>query len=151
MSIEVTSVPDSRRAVSIRAILSSLCSSTVTCNKFEILRSLLGMLAIVAVLAADSVVRSYKYHSRVVDARLAFGYSHSHAGLYAAPRHISPGTKISKENLIASLQRAGYVKVQGSNAWSGGYHENGSTIEITPAPAKMNAHANVLVKIDDGI
>ena len=151
MSIEVTSVPDSGRAVSIRAILNGIASCTVRANKFQVLRSLLGMLAIVAVLAADSVVRSYKYHSRVVDARLAFGYSHSHAGLYAAPRRISPGTKISKENLIASLRRAGYVSVQGSNAWSGSYREKGSTIDITPAPAKMNAHANVLVKIDDGI
>ena len=149
MSIEVTSVPDSGRAVSIRAILNSIASCTVKANKFEILRSLLGMLAIVAVLAADSVVRSYKYHSRVVDARLAFGYSHSHAGLYAAPRRISPGTKISKQNLIASLRRSGYVSVQGSNAWSGSYREEGSAIEITPAPAKMNTHANVLVKFDD--
>ncbi|HKO45738.1 MAG TPA: PBP1A family penicillin-binding protein [Pyrinomonadaceae bacterium] len=149
MSIEVTSVPDSGRAVSIRAILDGFASCTVKANKFQVLRSLLGMLAIVVVLASDSVVRSYKYHSRVVDARLAFGYSHSHAGLYAAPRRISPGMKISKENLIASLRRAGYVSVQGSNAWSGSYRENGSTVEITPAPAKMNAHANVLVKFDD--
>ena len=148
MSIEVTSVPDSRRAVSIRAILSSLCSTTVSCNKFQILRSLLGLLAIVSVLAADSVVRSYKYHSRIVDARLAVGYSHSHAGLYAAPRRISPGTKISKENLVRTLQRAGYVNVQGSNAWSGSYRDNGFTVEIKPAPAKVSSHPTVLVHFD---
>jgi len=148
MSIEVTSVPDSRRAVSIRAILSSLCSTTVSCNKFQILRSLLGLLAIVSVLAADSVVRSYKYHSRIVDARLAVGYSHSHAGLYAAPRRISPRTKLSRENVIQTLRRAGYVNVHGSNAWSGSYRDNGFTVEIKPAPAKVSSHSTVLVHFD---
>ncbi|HKO61410.1 MAG TPA: PBP1A family penicillin-binding protein [Pyrinomonadaceae bacterium] len=149
MPIEVTSVPDKGRPVSIRRILDSVCSTTSKANKFQILRSMLGLLAIVSVLAADSIVRSYKYHSRVIDARLAAGYSHSRAGLYAAPREISPGTKISKENLIASLQRAGYVSVQGSNAWSGSYREDDSTVEITPAPARTSGHANVLVKFDD--
>ena len=149
MAIEVTSILESGRSASIRRIVSSLSSSTVKADKFEVLRSLLGVLAIVCVLAGDSIVGSYKYHSRIVDARLAVGYSHSHAGLYAAPRRISAQTKISRDRLLTTLRRAGYVSAQGSNAWSGSYRENGYTIEIKPAPAKVNAYANVLARFDE--
>jgi len=150
MSIEVTSVPDRGRSVSVRRILTSLRSFNATSSDFHVLlRSLLGLLGIVTVLAADSVVRSYKYYSRVVDARLAAGYSHSRAGLYAAPRRIQPGTKISKENLIAALRRAGYVSFPGNNAWTGSFRETDSTIEIRPAASKMNPHPTMVARFDE--
>ncbi len=149
MSIEVTSVPDRGRTISARRIVAWLRSFNITPNDFHVwLRSLLGLLGIVTVLAADSVVRSYKYYSRVVDARLAAGYSHSRAGLYAAPRRIQPGTKISKENLIAALRRAGYVSFPVNNAWSGSFRETDSTIEIRPAASKMNSHPTIVARFE---
>ncbi len=150
MSIEVTSVPDRGQSLSLRRILDSLRSFNATPGNLQLLlRAALGMLGIVTVLSADSLVRSYKYYSRVVDARLAAGYSHSRAGLYAAPRTLRPGDKLSAANLTATLRRAGYVNFPGGNAWSGSFRGSQSFVEIKIAPAKMGPHSLVLVKFDD--
>ena len=151
MSIEVTSVPDRGRSVSLRRIMQFLRSFNATPgnNSHLLLRSLLGLIGIATILSADSLVRSYKYHSRIIDARLAAGYSHSRAGLYAAPRQIRPGEKISQENLTAALRRAGYVEFPGGNAWSGNFRVNGPTIEIRPAPARTASYSIVLVRFDE--
>jgi penicillin-binding protein 1B len=150
MSIEVTSVPDRGQSLSLRRILDSLRSFNATPGNLQLLlRAALGVLGIVTVLSADSLVRSYKYYSRVVDARLAAGYSHSRAGLYAAPRTLRPGDKLSAANLTATLRRAGYVNFPGGNAWSGSFRGSQSFVEIKIAPAKMGPHSLVLVKFDD--
>jgi hypothetical protein len=58
--------------------------------------------------AADAIARSYRYYSQIIDARLASGYLTSRPGLYAAPRVLRPGKKLSREKLVAVLRRAGY-------------------------------------------
>ncbi len=150
MSIEVASVPDRGRSVSLRRIIKSIRSfNRTSASNSQILRSILGLIGIAAILSADSLVRSYKYYSRVVDARLAAGYPHSRAGLYAAPRRIEPGAKMTPASLIAALRRAGYVEFPGGNAWSGSFRKTKSSIEIRPAPTKQSSHSIVLVNFDD--
>lgn len=151
MSIEITSVPDRGRSLSLRRIIDFLRFSRANPDdNFQIiLRSLLGLLGIVTILSADSLVRSYKYHSRVIDARIAAGYSHSRAGLYAAARRIQPGDNISQKNLQAALRRAGYVEFPGGNAWSGNFRVTNSTIEIRPAPTRLRSSSIVVVEFDE--
>src|SRR5580765_2731579 len=103
MAIEVTSLPDRARPISIRRILeafSSLARPEILNSQRMILRSLCGLLAIGLVIGADSLLRSYKYYSRLVDARLASGYLTSRPVLYAAPRTIERGQKLTKRDLI---------------------------------------------------
>ncbi|HKO96906.1 MAG TPA: PBP1A family penicillin-binding protein [Pyrinomonadaceae bacterium] len=90
------------------------------------------LLAVVLIVGGDSLLRSYKYYSRIIDARLASGYLTSRPGIYAAPRVIQTGQKLSPTDLIRSLRRAGYVEAQGSNVWSGTFVKTGSAIEIHP-------------------
>lgn len=151
MSIEIISVPDRGRSLSLRRIIDFLRFSKATPHdNFQIiLRSLFGLLGIVTILSTDSVVRSYKYHSRVIDARIAAGYSHSRAGLYAAARRIQPGDTISPKNLQAALLRAGYIEFPGGHAWSGNFRITNSTIEIRPAPTRMKSSSIVVVQFDD--
>ncbi|HBB87392.1 MAG TPA: hypothetical protein DC047_07230 [Blastocatellia bacterium] len=148
MSIEVTSIAPDGRRVSLRKIAATvrnyLPDSPLT-NKQLVVRFTLGLLAFTTIAGADALLRSYKYYSRIIDARLASGYLTSRPGLYATPRTIERGEKLSKQDLIQALRRAGYVDSPNSNVWNGSFRETNSTIEITPAATNGNKPAAVTV------
>src|SRR6478672_2736985 len=105
MVIEAKSLPDPRR---VRV-------------KRRFVRLGLLLLLIACAIAADAVARSYRYYSQIIDARLATGYLTSRPGLYAAPRVLAAGQKLSREQLIAVLRRAGYLETNASEVWSGSF------------------------------
>lgn len=116
MVIEVTSVPDRRRIVYERRFI----------------RLGLLLFTIASAIAADALLRSYTHYSQIIEARLATGYLTSRPGLYAAPRVLRTGQKLSREKLINALRRAGYLETSASNVWSGSFIVNDSTLEIRP-------------------
>ncbi|HEX6718697.1 MAG TPA: transglycosylase domain-containing protein, partial [Pyrinomonadaceae bacterium] len=95
----------------------------------------LGLVLLVIALAipADALLRSYRYYSQIIDSRLASGYLTSRPGLYAAPRVLQAGQKLSREKLVAALRRAGYVESKASDVWSGSFSVVDAAIEIRPA------------------
>src|SRR5215213_105369 len=117
MVIEVTSVPDRRRTVLGRRFI----------------RLGLVLLIITSAIGADVLVRSYIYYSQIVDARLASGYLTSRPGLYAAPRVLQAGQKLSRDKLTTILRRAGYTESKASDVWSGSFTLEDSAIQIRPA------------------
>jgi penicillin-binding protein 1B len=100
-------------------------------------------------MGSDSFLRSYKYYSRLIDARLASGYLTSRPGLYAAPRVIQVGQKLSRADLIKGLRRAGYVESERSNVWNGSFRETDLGIEIRPRRANENGPSVVRINSDD--
>jgi penicillin-binding protein 1B len=135
MAIEVTSIPDSGRAFSLRKFaerLSSFFHDDPQSNRRILFRSLCVLFALALTIGGDLLLTSYKYYSRMIDARLASGYLTSRPGLYAAPHLLQVGQKLSRADLIVSLKRAGYVQSEGSNVWSGSFRESATTIEIRP-------------------
>ena len=74
-----------------------------------------------------------------MDARLATGYLTSRPGLYAAPRTLRIGQKLSHDDLIVALRRAGYVRSEGSNVWSGSFRETEKTIEDRPSATQARS------------
>ncbi len=115
-----------------------------------VFRTLFGIFLILVIIGADSLLRSYKYYSRIVDARLATGYLTSRPGLYAAPRILRPGQKLTKDQLVVALRRAGYVRSAGSNVWSGSFRENENTIEIRPSATETRSPLVVISFNVDG-
>ena len=152
MAIEVTSITDSGRATSLRRIAQSLRSffqEQPLSNRRLLFRSLYGLFAIALVIGGDSFLRSYKYYSRLIDARLASGYLTSRPGLYAAPRVIQVGQKLSRADLIKVLRRAGYVESERSKVWNGSFRETDLGIEIRPSRANQNGPSVVRIDSDD--
>jgi penicillin-binding protein 1B len=121
MVIEAKSLPDPRR---IRV-------------KRRFVRLGLVLLLIAGAVGADGVARSYRYYSQMIDARLASGYLTSRPGLYAAPRVLEAGQKMSREKLVAVLRRAGYVETNASDVWSGSFGLVDADLEIRPARSKQ--------------
>ncbi len=135
MTIEVKSINEPRRPFSPRRIARSLrhfFHDDPLSKRRLLFRSLCGLFAIALIAGGDSFLRSYKYYSRLIDARLANGYLTSRPGLYAAPRLIQPGQKLSRADLIKALRRAGYTESAGSNVWNGSFRETDFGIELRP-------------------
>ena len=89
------------------------------------------------VVASSFVVLRYAEAARVVEERLAAGYLTSRAGLYAAPRVLRAGQKLSRERLAETLRRAGYVEDRASNVWSGAFRADGDGVGIRPSRASV--------------
>src|SRR5688500_1954214 len=115
MAIEVTSVPE-RRFVRVRRIARNLRQIFQVGERIArrtTFQVVFPLLVLAAVVASDSFLRSYKYYSRVIDARLASGYLTSRPGLYAAPRTIRAGQGFSQDDLVEVLRRSGYTETAG--------------------------------------
>ncbi len=155
MPVEVSSLPNPRRSFWIRPRLSlpsipgsfHFSQADPLRKQRPVLRSICGLIAIALIAGGDWIGASYKYYSRIVDARLAHGYLTSRPGLYAAPRTFQVGQKISRSNLVIALRRAGYVKSEGTNIWSGSFRETESQVEIRPTPTP-NRSAIVTISFD---
>jgi penicillin-binding protein 1B len=136
MPIEVTSVPDPGRTVHFPRFTGLLKPGRKT-NHLRpqklIVRTVVGLCLLSVIAAGDSLLRSYKFYSRIVDARLAHGYLTSRPGLYAAPRVLQPGQKLSQEKLVNVLRRAGYLESSASDVWSGSFSSGQDQIEIRPS------------------
>ena len=100
-------------------------------------------------IAADAIVRSYQYYSQIIEARLATGYLTSRPGLYAAPRVLQAGQKLSREKLVTVLRRAGYLESKASAVWSGSFNLVGdAALEIHSARVKQPQVVEVLFAED---
>lgn len=135
MAIEVTSVPERRQSV-LRRIADlwrrSSYASSRTRPSQPTFRPLVLLLLFTAALGGDQLLGSYKYYSRLIDARLASGYLTSRPGLYAAPRTIRPGQGFTQTALVKALRRTGYIETQASEVWSGSFTQSSGVIEIRP-------------------
>ncbi len=90
-------------------------------------------LAVAAVIPAGiHVYTSYRDFGQLIDQQIAGGYLKGHAGLYAAPRVIETGSRLSLDDVVSSLQKAGYARNAASNIWSGSYEVAANQIKIMP-------------------
>src|SRR3954471_4159431 len=77
-------------------------------------RELFAVVIVSVISTAVAFAYLYSQYSKVVDARLASGYLTSRAGVYAAPRVLRAGQKLTPERLGEALRRAGYVEGEAS-------------------------------------
>ena len=136
MAIEITSIPGRERFFTRRLEAGSgfhFFRAKRAGDRHLIPKTFVGLVMLALAIGGDAFVSSYKYYARIIDARLASGYLTSRPGLYAAPRTLRAGQRLSRPDLIAALRRAGYVKSESSNVWSGSFRETNDGIEIRPA------------------
>ena len=134
MTIEITSVPESRGRAFRRKFKRVNRNFRVGKASYRriVLQSIATLLLLATIAGSDSLLRSYKYYSKLVDARLASGYLTSRPGLYAAPRTLRVGQGFSAESLVNVLRRAGYIETSASEVWSGSFTKGADTVEIRP-------------------
>src|SRR5436190_23002910 len=106
MPIEVTSVSDPRTLSfpKFSGVLKSRVRNTTARPRYLIAKLVIGLCLVSLCAGGLSVLRSYSFYSSIIDARLASGYLTSRPGLYAAPRVLQVGQKLSQDNLITVLR-----------------------------------------------
>ena len=90
------------------------------------------LLVVAGAISAYFVYSSYETFAELVDRQIEGGFLRGRAGIYASPRVIEKGARLSKDRLVTSLQRAGYVSKASSNVWSGSFNEVGDSIRVSP-------------------
>ncbi len=116
-----------RVAISGRAEKKSLKRPALICGAV-----VLALIMIASGTATVFAYQTYTNFAQVIDEQIAGGFLKGHAGLYAAPRVIEVGARLSPEQLATSLQKAGYARSVASNIWSGSFEVNGNHVRIMP-------------------
>jgi penicillin-binding protein 1B len=114
-------------------------------------RTILSVVAALMLLTAAAfifLISSYRYYSKLVDARLAHGYLTSRSGIYAAPRTLRAGQRLSQDTLVSLLRRSGYIETNASEAWSGSFIASQGAVEIRPNKTSSSFPALVRVTFD---
>ncbi|MGD1107638.1 MAG: transglycosylase domain-containing protein, partial [Terracidiphilus sp.] len=118
-------------------------------------RILLVLLAIVAAAAVTGVsIFAYFYHKYegIVDERLKQPIFASTAQIYAAPREVRPGQKLSIHWIANELHDAGYSG-DGAAQLSqlGSYSEGVQQITVQPGPQSYHAPDNATIHVSGGV
>jgi len=99
----------------------------------KVLRIALTVILVSFISLTAFFIHSYRSYAKLVDTRLAHGYLTSRSGIYAAPRTLRQGQKLSSVSLAAALRRAGYVESEETTeVWNGSFVSSGDAIEIRP-------------------
>jgi len=108
-------------------------------SHLSLLPKLLFAYEIAAVVLAAALLISfakaysdYGQFAGLIDQQIASGFLKSHAGFYAAPRIIERGAQLDQQQLILTLQRAGYAREGSSNIWNGSYQTTDKSVLIFP-------------------
>ncbi|HEU4595278.1 MAG TPA: transglycosylase domain-containing protein, partial [Pyrinomonadaceae bacterium] len=148
MAIEITSERKPRRLPRLKNAAARFRERARRAERRRFFFRLVATVSIVLILSFVAVVAYlYTHYSGVVDERLASGYLTSRAGIYAAPRVLRAGQKVSRERLLEMLRRSGYVDSEASRVWSGRFKVEGQSIEIRPRETGVVAQAFAVVQI----
>src|SRR5262245_50539216 len=78
------------------------------------------------------VLYYYNHYSRVIDRKLSGEVFKKTAQIYAAPYRIYPGQKLSVEDVMLRLQRAGFETAAKGGSDDGAYTVDGNKLTINP-------------------
>src|ERR1700733_10680901 len=114
----------------------------------RLLRAILLVALACMVIAAIVFGYFYLKYQRVVDDRLASGPIFANVSqIYAAPREVRTGQKLSASAIAADLRQAGY----NSNSQLGTYQLNADNIFIKPGPESYHNTDGATINTTDGV
>ena len=114
---------------------------------------LISLLLVVAAAIAGASVFGYYYvkYEHIVDDRLAKPLFASTAQIYAAPRQVRTGQRMTARSVANQLRAAGYTEDGASPASPlGTYALNDDSITIHPGPQSYHAPENATITFDGG-
>ena len=114
----------------------------------------IALLAIAVVFLSGFAVFGYYYvkYQHIVDERLEKPIFASTAKIYATPREVRPGQKLSVTLLANELRNAGYTTDGASQASPlGTYSQNSQSIGVHPGPQSYHAQDGATISIAGGV
>ena len=112
-----------------------------------------GVVCVVIALASLSVFSYYYFAYRgIVDERLKQPIFASTAQIYAAPRQVRPGQKLSVRLIANELRQAGYTEAGASQPSAlGTYDESSYAITVHPGPQSYHAPDSATIHVNDNV
>jgi penicillin-binding protein 1B len=117
-----------------------------------LLRIALGC-ALVVVLLVLAIGGYYYYrYQGIVDARLKQPLFATTAKIFAAPREVRPGQKLTRNAIVNELRTAGY-SIDGSSQLSplGTYSETSDSITVRPGPQSFHSQDGATIHFANGV
>jgi penicillin-binding protein 1B len=91
-----------------------------------------SLVLLILISASGGVLYYYNYYSRIIDRKLGGEIFKNTAEIYAAPYRIYPGQKLSADDVVARLQRAGFDTAEKGGSDDGAYEIDGTKVTIRP-------------------
>src|SRR5579863_2363579 len=114
----------------------------------------IGLILVAAVAALVLTVGGYFYvkYQHIVDERLKQPLFKNTAKIYAEPREVRPGQKLTVRLIAEELRQAGY-NLHGTqkDAPMGTYQESDGGIIVFPGPQSYHAQDSATIHVDDGV
>jgi len=112
----------------------------------------LAAIALVAIIGISIFGYFYIKYQSVVDERLKQPLFANTAKIYAAPREVRPGQKLSVRVLSNELRSAGYTNDGDSKASPlGTYAEDASSVTVHPGPQSYHSQDGAVIHISMGV
>lgn len=114
-----------------------------------------GVLLLVAACAATVMIYGgylYVKYGRIVDARLQHPLFKNTAKIYAAPREVRPGQKLTVRWIADELRQAGYTTTGAyKDSPLGTYRQEPGAISVSPGPQSYHAQDGATIHVTDGV
>ncbi len=114
----------------------------------------IGLILVAAVAVSVLTVGGYYYvkYQHIVDERLKQPLFKNTAKIFAEPREVRPGQKLSVHLIAEELRQANYT-LAGTQKDSpmGTYSESGGSITVFPGPQSYHAQDSATIHVSDGV
>jgi penicillin-binding protein 1B len=114
----------------------------------------IGLIVVAAVAIFVLSVGGYLYfkYGAIVDARLQHPVFANTAKIYAEPREVRPGQKLTVSLIGEELRQAGYTpKGSPKDSRLGTYREGAGSISVYPGPESYHAQDGATIHVDGGV
>jgi penicillin-binding protein 1B len=117
-----------------------------------LLKSALVFVGVVTILIC--VIWGYYYYryQSIVDERLKQPLFETTAKIYAAPREVRPGQKLTMSAIVNELRAAGYT-ADGASKFSplGTYTQSGENVTVRPGPQSYHSQDGATIHFENGV
>ena len=110
--------------------------------------ALLGFLSLSLVVLGFFAYWYVKY-DRIIEQRFRGPVFSSSAKIFAAPRVVKVGTRVTSSELAAELRHAGYAENEGESPM-GSYRLHGGSLEILPGPESYHSQEPATITVSGG-
>jgi penicillin-binding protein 1B len=115
------------------------------------LRVGIGVFAVFAIFCISYTTYYYFKYQGIVDERLKKPIFVDTAKIYATPREVRPGQKLSLTLIANELREAGYTTAEAAHASPlGTYSEGAQSITVSPGPQSYHAPDSATIRISGG-
>jgi penicillin-binding protein 1B len=106
--------------------------------------SILGVVALIFLSGVGVFTYYWVHFGHMIDARLSGPVYQTSARIYGAPEPIAEGETITPAEMVARLERSGYMTQQNAAGAPGWYSQSGSTVNVHPTADSYFQGGNAL-------